>query len=322
MIWNAGGHGGYDSKPGECDVYGRGTGGADFRGLDDCYLSLRTLAFLDEALRGVPDPSPGFSFYRDWVPYGGSGANDEQYGDAPAFPAMPSTTFTLSGSDALVTSGATAGSASFVNPPGGVPPAYSETSNFSGPDSSPQSPLPPTEQPGQHVTFTSAPFAQDLVSVGIPSARLRLSHVAPTDLVFFGKVHDVAPDGSATLIQRLVAPVRVPAAEVGQPIELKLLGFAHRFAKGHAVRLTLAATDATSYNNKVADRITVTTGAGSTFSLPGVLAAASRPGRPVTPPPAPAPQLPATGTTLPGIAGLLLLVAAAAAREVRTRPRP
>ena len=321
MIWNSGGHGGYDSLPGECDLYGRGTGGADYRGLDDCYLSLRTLAFLDEALRGIPDPSPGFSYYRGWVPYAGSGANDEQYGDAPAFPAMPSTTFTLSGSDALVTAGATAGSASFVNPPGGVPPAYSETSNFSGPASSPQNPLPPTEQPGQHVAFTSAPFPNDLVSVGVPSARLRLSHAAPTDLVFFGKVYDVAPDGTATLIQRLISPVRMPAGEVGAPVDLKLLGFAHRFAKGHAVRLTLAATDATSYNNKVADQITVATGAGSTFSLPGVLAAASRPARPVagpvTGPAAPAPQLPATGTALPGLAGLLLLAAAVAVRRAR-----
>ena len=31
MIWNSGGHGGYDSLPGECEVYGGGTGGADSR---------------------------------------------------------------------------------------------------------------------------------------------------------------------------------------------------------------------------------------------------------------------------------------------------
>ena len=40
MVWNWGGHGGYDSMPGECDVYGRGTGGPT---LDNCYLTLRTL---------------------------------------------------------------------------------------------------------------------------------------------------------------------------------------------------------------------------------------------------------------------------------------
>jgi predicted acyl esterase len=322
MIWNSGGHGGYDSLPGECDVYGRGTGGADFTGLDDCYLTLRTLAFLDEALRGIPDRSPGFSFFRDWVAYGGTGANDEQYGDAPAFPIAGSTTFTLSGSDALVRSGATAGSASFVNPPAGLPAAYTETSNFTGPQSSPQNPLPPSEQPGQHVDFTSAPFTTDLVSVGIPSARLRLSHAAPTDLVFFGKVYDVAPDGSATLIHRLIAPVRVPAGDVVKPVDLKLLGFAHRFAKGHAVRLTLASTDATSYNAKVPDQITVATGAGSTFTLPGVLPVSG----PIdlsgdTPPTVSGPggSLPATGADplLPAAALALLGVAALVVRRTR-----
>jgi ABC-2 type transport system ATP-binding protein len=320
MIWNSGGHGGYDSLPGECDVYGRGTGGADFTGLDDCYLSLRTLAFLDDALRGIPDRSPGFTFFRDWVPYGGKGANDEQYGDAPAFPIAGATTFTLSGSDKLARDGevvSSDGSASFINPPGGVPPAYSETSNFSGPASSPQIPLPPTEQPGQHVDFTSSPFTSDVVSVGVPSARLRMSHEAPTDLVFFGKVYDVAPDGTATLIHRLVAPVRVPAANVGETIDIKLLGFAHRFAKGHAVRLTLAATDATSYNNKVADQITVDTGPGATFTLPGVQAQAARPPAVVPAPPStPTGQLPATGVDpLLPLAGLLLLSLVVALRR-------
>jgi ABC-2 type transport system ATP-binding protein len=308
MIWNSGGHGGYNSLPGECEVYGGGTGGEDFRGLDDCYLTLRTLAFLDEALRGTPDPSPGFTFFRDWVPYDGAGAADEQYGAAPAFPAMPSTTFALSGSSELAAPGVPAveGTASFLNPPGGVPPAYSETSNFTGPDSSPRVPLPPTEQPGQSVSFTSAPFAADLDSVGIPSARLQLSHAAPTDLVLFGKVFDVAPDGSATLIRRLVAPVRVPAGEVGEPVSMNLLGFAHRFAAGHAVRLTLAATDAAYFNARLPDQITVTTGPGSTFSLPGVLPPAAAPTPVAVAAPAPvAAAGPGTARQSPARAGML-----------------
>ena len=323
MIWNSGGHGGYDSLPGECDVYGRGTGGPDYRGLDDCYLALRTLAFLDEALRGVPDRSPGFTWFEDWVRYSGTRARDIPYGSAPAFPVNAEDVFTLSGSSGLtLRTPATAGSASFVNPPGGVPPAYTETSNFSGPQSGPQSPLPPTEQPGQHVDFTSPPFAGDVVSVGVPSAHLRLSHLAPTDLVFFGKVYDVAPDGTATLIHRLIAPVRVPAGSVGRPVDLKLAGFAHRFAKGHAVRLTLAATDATSYNAKTPDQITVTTGPGSTFTLPVLRQLSATPIRPVPAPPrAPAAgaQLPATGGDpwIP-LAGAALLGLAATARRRRS----
>ena len=296
MIWNSGGHGGYSSAPGECEVYD-GADRGDTTSLDNCYLTLRTLAFFDQALRGRPDPSPGFTFFRDWVAYGGSGANDEQYGSAPAFPATASTTFTLSGANALVTTAATAGTASFVNPPGGLPAAYSETSNSTGPSSSPRIPLPPTEQPGQSASFTSAPFTKAFESVGVPRATLRLSHAGPGDLVLFGKVLDVAPDGSTTLIKRLIAPVRVPAAAVGEPVVFNLAGFAHRFDAGHSVRLTLAATDATSYNRKTPDVITVTTGAGSTFALPGVLARARA--IPVTTPrptaAPPARQLPSTG---------------------------
>ncbi len=320
MIWNWGGHGGYDSRPGECEAYD-GTARTPAQ-MDDCYLPLRTLAFLDAALRGRPDPSPGFTWFQDWTPYGGSGPADEQYGSAASFPALPSTTFTLSGADALTTGAATAGSASFLNPPGGVPQAYTETSNQTGPAASPQVPLPPMEQPGQHVDFTSAPFPTGLVSVGVPEAVLRLSHASPTDLVFFGKVYDVAPDGSAELLRRLIAPVRVPAAETGAPVRFHLLGFAHRFAPGHAVRLTLAATDATSYGSKTPDNVTVMTGPGSTFALPGVLATAAPAAAPVSPTvdePVPAvPQLPRTGG-LPGLLPLAAMAALAGVLLVRRR---
>ena len=90
-------------------------------------------------------------------------------------------------------------------------------------------------------------------------------------MVFFGKVYDVAPNGDATLIHRLIAPVRVPAAAVGKTVRFKLAGFAHRFKKGHSVRLLLCSTDQTSYNAKVADVLTVDTGRGSVFVLPGLL---------------------------------------------------
>jgi predicted acyl esterase len=266
MIWNSGGHGGYNSKPGECEVFGGGT-----TGLDDCYLTQRTLAFLDANLRGGSDPSPGFTYYRDWVAHTGTGSDDEQYGTAAAYPAMPQQTFTLSGTSALAAPGATAaaGSVTLLNPAGGEPAAYSETSNFSGPDSSPRNPAPPFEIPGQNASFTSRPFAAAVESVGVPRAHLRLTHAnAGQDLVVFAKTYDVAPDGSAELIHRLIAPVRVTNAQLDRPVDLALAGFAHRFAKGHAVRLVLATTDATSRNNILPDVLTLATGPGSTFSLP------------------------------------------------------
>ncbi|MCU1602379.1 MAG: hypothetical protein JWO22_3088 [Frankiales bacterium] len=264
MIWNSGGHGGYDSLPGECEVYGGGTGGTGYRGLDSCYLTLRTLAFLDHWLKGTPDSSPGFTWYQDWTPLKGLGS---QYGAATAFPAGSPTTYTLSGTDALVRSRATAGSVTLLNPPGGAPSGYSETSNFSGPHSSPNLALPPTDVPGQFAAFTAPAFAATTDLVGIPTLKVKLAHVAPTDLVVFAKAYDLAPDGTATLIHRLIAPARIPSADLAKPVTLKLIGFAHRFTAGHSLRLVLATTDLTSYNNKVADVITVSTGAGNTLTV-------------------------------------------------------
>ncbi len=311
LIWNSGGHGGYDSLPGECEVYANGTGGLGGGGntvLDSCYLTLRHLTFFDHWLRGAPDGSPGFTYFRDWAPYAGSGPTT-QYGQAPVFPLPDTQAFALSGTS-LVAGAGVAGTATLLNPVGGVPSAYTETSNFTGPSSSPQVPLPPTEIPGQFANFTSAPFTRNVDSVGVPSLHVSLSHVAPTDLIVFGKVYDVAPDGAATLIHRLIAPARIPSAALSAPVDLKLLGFAHRFLKGHSVRLTLATTDATSYNNKVADVITVTTGPGSRFLLPVIPAVSVPPVVvvPVRPPPVvaqPGGSLAATG--LPTSLGMLAL---------------
>jgi ABC-2 type transport system ATP-binding protein len=262
MIWNAGGHGGYSSQPGECEMYDGSTDRTNQAVLDNCYLTVRTLRFFDHWLRGVPDSSPGFSWFRDWVKYSGKGPTN-QYGHANAFPLPGTRTFPLEQLAA-----GTADSVSIVNPPGGVPSAYTELSNFTGPGGSPSANgIAPFEIPGQHVNFTSAPFTTDVESIGVPSARLLLTHTAPSDLVLFGKVYDVAPDGSATLIHRLIAPSRIPSAALGAPVDIKLLGFAHRFAKGHSVRLTLATTDTTSFNNPLPDVISVRL-RGSSFTLP------------------------------------------------------
>lgn len=270
MIWNSGGHGGYNSLPGECEVYGSGT-----TGLDQCYLTQRALAWFNRYLRGdtAVDTGPGFAFYRDWVANDGSGSAHSQYGQAAGFPAQAMQTFYLSGTADLVAekTQVVAGSATVLNPAGGTPSSYTETSNFTGPSASPSaSGMAPSDPAGQFANFTSAPFERDVVSVGVPRARLNIANRNTRDLVFFGKVWDVDAAGNATLIKRLIAPVRVPAAEVGKPVEFNLVGFAHRFAKGHRVRLSIASTDMTSYNAKVADVLTITTGGNdpASFSLP------------------------------------------------------
>lgn len=273
MIWNSGGHGGYSSRPGECEVYdGRDRTVAQ---LDRCYLTLRSLRWMDHWLKGRPGGrGPGFTWHRDWVPYAGRGPADEQYGAAPAFPRPGTTRFALSGTSRLVPPGvaARAGRPSFLNPPGGEPAAYSETSNFTGPDAEPSSgDVPPEEVEGQFAAFTSRAFRRSFASVGVPAARLRISHTNGEDLVFYAKVYDVAPDGQERLIHRLISPVRVPDAALDDPVRVRLAGFAHRFRKGHRVRLVLCSTDQTSANSEVADVITVRTGGSSTFVLPGRL---------------------------------------------------
>lgn len=264
MIWNSGGHGGYSSAPGECEPFD-GQGRAD--AFEHCYLPLRVLQFLDHYLKHRGSRGPGFSWFQDWKKYDGHGPTDV-YAEARRFPLGGATTYHLSGSDRLVTGDATPGSATIVNPPLGTPAAYTETPNFTGPDSSPRNTAPPFDVPGQFASFTSRPFTRPVVSVGVPQVRLSLSHTAPTDLVMFAKVWDVAPGGSATLIHRLVAPVRIPTSELDRPVRIKLLGFAHRFRSGHSVRLTLCTTDAAFYNNPSPDAITVTTGSSARFRLP------------------------------------------------------
>ena len=271
MIWNSGGHGGYTSQPGECEVYDGIP--RSVRRLDHCYLTLRSLRWMDHWLRGTRGGrGPGFTWYRDWVPYSGHGADDEQYGGARRFPLAGTTTFTLSGDGTLAGPGQPVSSSpvTFTNPAGGEPAAYSETSNFMGPDASPYlGDTPPEEVPGQFAAVTSAPFGRAVDAVGVPAARLRISNSNGQDMVFFAKVYDVAPGGGETLVHRLISPVRVPASAVGAPVRMKLAGFAHRFRKGHSVRLVLCSTDQTSYNAKTADVLTLETGTGSTFTLPG-----------------------------------------------------
>ena len=268
MTWNYGGHGGYNSKPGECDVYG----GGDAH-LNQCYLTLRTLRWFNHYLRHKPlGHFPRFTYYRNWVKYGGHGPDDEQYGSARTYPLTHALRFHLSGADRLVRfhHHVNKVTSTMLSPPGGDPSSYSETSNFSGPGSSPNLAQSPSDPPGQSVAYTSGKFGHPVVAVGVPTARLHLSHTNGRDLVFFAKVFDVAPDGTATLINRLAAPVRVPSSRVAQTVRITLLGFAHRFAKGHRVRLVLASTDEAYYNNRVADIIRIRAGGrhAASFRLP------------------------------------------------------
>ena len=271
MLWHSNGHG-YDDQPGEGDLYGNDQSSPGTK-----YIPQRILAWFDRYLRDDTsvDTGPEFAYYRDWVPYNQSGSAAPAYGAAPAYPVEPSLTFALSGTSDLVGPGSVvaAGSDTLVSPAKGTPAAYSETSNFQCPTCtlpaanvpSPFINIPPTDLPGQFAAFTSLPFQRDVASVGVPTAHLHLSGATNADTILFGKVFDVDGAGNATLIHRLIAPVRV--FNTGQAVDMNLLGFAHLFPQGHRVRFEVAATDLTSTSDHVLpDVITLTQSPSATAS--------------------------------------------------------
>ncbi len=78
-----------------------------------------------------------------------------------------------------------------------------------------------------------------------------------TQATLFFKLYDVAPDGSITLPDRLVSPVRVPRTD--HPISVSLPGIVHRFAKGHRLELVVAGGDQAYRGNTAASPVTVRT---------------------------------------------------------------
>ena len=125
--------------------------------------------------------------------------------------------------------------------------------------------------------------------VGIPRLRLRLS--APTfaqsqganpagKLVLFAKLLDVGPDGDTTLPRNQLSAVRV--ADVTKPVEIELPGIAHRFAKGHRLRLVVTTANSTNKGNTLAGPVSIATDSANpgTLTLPRVGASVSTlPGR-------------------------------------------
>ena len=272
MIWNSGGHGGYTSQPGECEAY------------DGIDRTVRTDGPLlpHAALAGLDGPLAARHARR-----AGPGVHLLPRLEASTAAAAPTTSSTApSGASRCATlddvhavghrrPGAAAApdgraASTFINPPGGEPAAYTETSNFTGPGSDPE--VARTSAPRSRASSPPSPRRRSRAgstSVGIPSARLRITNTNGQDMVFFAKVYDVAPDGGATLIHRLIAPVRVPAGASATRCGSGWPASPTASTPGHGVRLVLCATDQTSYNAKVADVLTVRTGGGSTFTLPG-----------------------------------------------------
>jgi predicted acyl esterase len=265
LVLQSWGHSNLTAAPGEF------TTSAPFNGYENILVG----DFFAKWLRGnnVSTGAP-VQYFRPWVTYTGNAA--PAYGSASSWPPGRSSTFYLSGNGALVSSAADVapGSATFVNPPGGIGTSYSETSGVQ--DQAPFSDIPPVDPAGTATSFVSAPLSAPLDVVGVPTVTVQLTSSVPagitpgTDPVVFGKLYDVSPTGATTLVDSLVSPVRV-AATTG-PLTITLPGIVHRYAAGDELKLVLSAGDDAYLGNRVADSYTVTVvpGGAGVLSVPTV----------------------------------------------------
>jgi predicted acyl esterase len=262
MVWQSWGHSGSTPAPGELDL------GAD--SLRDSYLGRRFLSWMDHYVRGDHEAGvgPRFEYFRDWVRYDTSKAEAgravaKAYAARSTFSQAPTASLYLSGTDALTRSrdSVAPGAASYANV-SAAPTSYSETSGLEGG----QVNRPASDQPGTFVAYTSRALSTPVALVGAPRLTLHLD--APVaaagqgagpagKLILFAKVYDVAADGTSTLKNRLVSPVRV--RDVTRPVKVELPGVVHRFRRGHRIRVVVAASDFAYGNNPAAQPVTVTT---------------------------------------------------------------
>jgi putative CocE/NonD family hydrolase len=259
MIWQSWGHSG-GMAAGELNL-GQGN-------LESTYVGKRILAWFDRYLQKKKGAGtgPAFAYYRDWItdPAG-------TYATADRLPALNRKLY-LSGDGKLVDtrSEVAHGSRTYTNRL--VPTSHSESSLAAAiglPDPAPY------DTEGTYLGWTSEPLARTTDVVGAPKATLKVvspkaertqhSSDAADKLVLFAKLYDIAPDGTRTLVHRLVAPVRVP--DVTRSFTVTLPGIVHRYEKGHRLRFVVAASDDAYVGNRGIKPVTVVSSPGSTGVL-------------------------------------------------------
>ncbi|WP_229377738.1 CocE/NonD family hydrolase [Streptomyces sp. VRA16 Mangrove soil] len=262
MIWQSWGHSGGITDPASGEL------NLSQGNLETSYTGRRILAWFDRYLRHHKsvDTGPAFAYYRDWV-----GDPDGTYATASGVPAL-TRTFYLSGDGKLVDhrKKVARGSREYRN--WLVPTSHSESSlagTIGLPDPAPY------DIKGTYLDWTTDPLTGTTDVVGSPRATLKVispktervqnSGDAADKLVLFAKIYDVAPDGSKTLVHRLVAPVRVP--DVTRPFTVTLPGIVHRYEKGHRIRFVIAASDDAYGGNKGIKPVTVTSAPGDTGTV-------------------------------------------------------
>jgi ABC-2 type transport system ATP-binding protein len=135
---------------------------------------------------------------------------------------------------------------SIANPPGGTPAAISSIAGAGALGGLVASSGLTAEIAGQHADFYSAPLPSTVEVVGAPSIQIRAA--SPTgEAVLFVKLYDVGTDGTASVPNGLIAPVRLTGLphDIAQatPVTVTLPGIVYNLAAGHRVRITVATAD-------------------------------------------------------------------------------
>ena len=264
MIWFSGGHSG-PNAPGEFS-FGSPDPATE-------HVTRRVSDWLDHYLKGSSvSTGPEFAYFRHWIPY--SGIATPAYGSASVYPVGTATKYYLSGS-ALTTNplGLKVATRNFLTPVAGIPTSTDPLDAFGG-----GMPLPELDVPGTTASWTTPILTGNVDVVGSPTLRLQVAsptaaltqRLGPTgQLVVFVKVLDVGPDGKATMINNLIAPVRVP--DVTKPFTVTLPAIAHRFAKGHQLRLMVSGGSTNYRGGLTPNTVSIRTGSSSqVLTLPVV----------------------------------------------------
>ncbi|HET9074139.1 MAG TPA: CocE/NonD family hydrolase [Solirubrobacteraceae bacterium] len=213
-------------------------------------------------------PALDFSYYQPWVQADAAHAVND-YVSAPRYPLGAHQTFYLSGTDALSPelSQVSGGTASFLVPPAGSPTSTTEVSAVS-------QTVPLLDTPGTFAQYETAPLAQTEEIVGIPQVTLQIQDpledamgsLDPSGgLALFFKLEEIAPDGTATLPDRLISPVRLN--DLQAPVTVSLPGIVSRVPAGDRLALIVSAGDSAYHANDLASAVSIVTSPTS----PGVL---------------------------------------------------
>lgn len=266
MVWQSWGHSQSTPAPGELDLSNPDPATQ--------YETARVADWFAHYLQGsTVSTGPNFAYFRPWISY--TGIATPAYATSTAFPVGTNRTFFLSGGGALASSllALRSGSQAFLTPPFGAPSSINPFDVVSGYTGG----LPQGDLPGTFAKWTSTPLAGPLDVAGSPVLTVKVQ--APTaaltqgigpagQLVLFVKVEDVASDGTATMINGLEAPIRVP--DVSKPIKVTLPGIVHQFATGHSVRVVVAGGSNNYRGGLTANLVSIASGAGQTLVLPAV----------------------------------------------------